>query len=260
MIRGSNTYFYHYNAHGDVVALTDSTGSVVAEYEYDAWGNPITTGLEGTAVNPYRYASYRWDSETGMYYLNARYYEPSVGRFITRDTFQGVEDDPQSLHQYAYTKNNPVMYIDSDGHIAVPIAYAAAVAVLGVGLVYYFIKTLDAIGKLIDQSFASVKTRPSYRTPYETHHIVAQYALKAQPSRNVLSNVGIGVNSSLNLVSIKTGLHRRLHTNIYYDTINTIMNTAYNSKYTYSTNKNRVIAALSTITVWLKTKSFFAPF
>jgi YD repeat-containing protein len=71
MIRGSNTYFYHYNGHGDVVALTDSTGATVAEYDYDAWGNPVSTGLEGTVVNFYRYAGYRWNAETGLYYLNA---------------------------------------------------------------------------------------------------------------------------------------------------------------------------------------------
>lgn len=48
-----------------MLALTDSTGAVVAEYDYDAWGNSIATGLEGTVVNPYRYAGYRWDTETG---------------------------------------------------------------------------------------------------------------------------------------------------------------------------------------------------
>lgn len=53
-----------------------------------------------------------------MYYLNARYYAPAVGRFISRDSFQGFEDDPASLNQYSYAKANPVMYVDPDGHIA----------------------------------------------------------------------------------------------------------------------------------------------
>jgi len=116
MVRGGQTYYYHYNGHGDVVALTDSIGIVVAEYDFDAWGNPVATGLEGTVVNPYRYAGYRWDAETGMYYLNARYYLPSVGRFITRDSFHGFEDEPQSVNLYVYTKNNPVNIIDPTGH------------------------------------------------------------------------------------------------------------------------------------------------
>jgi RHS repeat-associated protein len=66
--------------------------------------------------NPYRYAGYRYDEETGLYYLMARYYDANIGRFLTKDTFRGLEDEPQSLNQYAYTKNNPVMYVDPDGH------------------------------------------------------------------------------------------------------------------------------------------------
>jgi RHS repeat-associated protein len=66
--------------------------------------------------NPYRYAGYRYDEAIGLYYLMARYYDPNIGRFITRDTFHGFETDPLSISQYAYTKNNPVMYIDPDGH------------------------------------------------------------------------------------------------------------------------------------------------
>jgi RHS repeat-associated protein len=116
MIRGSSTYFYHYNAHGDVVALTDSNGAVVAEYDYDAWGNPIATGLEGTIENPYRYAGYRYDKEIGLYYLVARYYDSSIGTFITRDTFLGFEDEPNSWNLYSHTKKNTVMYVDPDGH------------------------------------------------------------------------------------------------------------------------------------------------
>lgn len=116
MIRGSNTYFYHYNGHGDVVALTDSTGAIVAEYDYDAYGNPVSTGREGSVVNPYRYAGYRYDSETGMYYLNARYYAPTVGRFINRDTVQGLEEEPQTSNLYAYVNGNPIKYTDPSGH------------------------------------------------------------------------------------------------------------------------------------------------
>jgi RHS repeat-associated protein len=66
--------------------------------------------------NPYRYAGYRYDEVTGLYYLMARYYDANIGRFITRDTFHGFEDDPLSLNQYAYTNNNPVMHVDPSGH------------------------------------------------------------------------------------------------------------------------------------------------
>ncbi|AMX82386.1 hypothetical protein GS3922_01045 [Geobacillus subterraneus] len=116
MTKAGATYYYHLNGHGDVVALTDASGNVVAQYEYDAWGNILSkTGALATA-NPYRYAGYYYDEETGLYYLMARYYEANMGRFITRDTFHGFENEPQSLNQYAYTKNNPVNSIDPNGH------------------------------------------------------------------------------------------------------------------------------------------------
>lgn len=119
MTKAGATYYYHLNGHGDVVALTDASGNVVAQYEYDAWGNIVSkTGALATA-NPYRYAGYYYDEETGLYYLMARYYDANMGRFITRDTFHGFENEPQSLNQYVYTKNNPVMYVDPSGHFSV---------------------------------------------------------------------------------------------------------------------------------------------
>ncbi len=106
MTKNGVTYYYHLNGHGDVVALTDGSGNIVAEYSYDAWGNIISQTGTMAADNPLRYAGYRYDEATGLYYLMARYYDASIGRFITRDTFHGFEEDPLSLNQYAYTKNN----------------------------------------------------------------------------------------------------------------------------------------------------------
>lgn len=65
--------------------------------------------------NPYRYAGYRYDSETGLYYLNARYYNPANGVFLSVDPEPGSADDPLNLNPYIYTRNNPVMYADPDG-------------------------------------------------------------------------------------------------------------------------------------------------
>jgi RHS repeat-associated protein len=124
MTKGGVTYYYHINGHGDVTALTDANGNVVAQYQYDAWGNILSKTGAMASANPYRYAGYYYDEETGLYYLMARYYDANIGRFITRDTFHGFEDDPHSLNLYAYTKNNPVMYVDPDGHY-VQIVYTA---------------------------------------------------------------------------------------------------------------------------------------
>ncbi|MBH8608578.1 hypothetical protein I8U17_13260, partial [Thermoactinomyces sp. CICC 10521] len=113
MTRGGKTYFYQLNGHGDVVALTDSTGAVVNTYTYDAFGNLVSQ--TGTVENPYLYAGYRYDKETGLYYLQSRYYNPDTGRFLTRDKFEGFEQKPLSLNKYAYVENNPVMQSDPTG-------------------------------------------------------------------------------------------------------------------------------------------------
>ncbi|HVI40602.1 MAG TPA: RHS repeat-associated core domain-containing protein, partial [Anaerovoracaceae bacterium] len=107
------TYYYHVDGHRNVTALTDASGNTAAQYTYDALGN-ILSQSSGTiaSANPLRYSGYMYDGSTGLYYLMARYYDPGVGRFISRDAFHGFEDDPQSLNQYVYCNNNPVMYVD----------------------------------------------------------------------------------------------------------------------------------------------------
>jgi RHS repeat-associated protein len=121
MTRGGTLYFYQYNAHGDVVALTNASGTVVATYTYDAFGNLLSS--TGTVVNPYLYAGYRYDQETGLYYLQSRYYNPNTGRFLTRDTFEGMKDDPLTLNKYVYCSNNPVMNTDPSGHYSSTVVY-----------------------------------------------------------------------------------------------------------------------------------------
>ena len=66
--------------------------------------------------NPYRYAGYRYDGETGLYYLNARYYDATTARFMSEDTYSGQANDPLSLNLYTYCHNEPIMYEDPTGH------------------------------------------------------------------------------------------------------------------------------------------------
>ncbi|MED1304751.1 RHS repeat-associated core domain-containing protein, partial [Bacillus pacificus] len=111
--------FYHYSPRGDVVAMTDANGQVVANYEYDAWGNVLKSEAKGIAAdNPFGYAGYMYDKEIGMYYLIARYYNPDHGVFLSVDPDPGDEDDPVTQNGYTYADNNPVMMTDPDGHKA----------------------------------------------------------------------------------------------------------------------------------------------
>ncbi len=73
----------------------------------------------GEANNPYRYAGYRYDEETGIYYLNARYYDPKIARFLTEDTYLDSIEDLLFLNLYTYCHNEPIMYYDPTGHIEV---------------------------------------------------------------------------------------------------------------------------------------------
>ena len=81
---GSSLLYYHQNAHGDVVKITTAAGAVNRSYDYDAFGNEKNPS--STDANPFRYCGEYWDSETGTYYLRARYYDPSIGRFTQQDT------------------------------------------------------------------------------------------------------------------------------------------------------------------------------
>jgi len=124
---GSDKLYYMYNGHADVTALIDaSTGVVRGSYYYDAFGNILeqkyytTSGVETTEKinNSITYAGYQYDEETGLYYLNARMYDPKVARFLQEDTYRGSSNDPLSLNLYTYCLNNPIIYWDPTGHWA----------------------------------------------------------------------------------------------------------------------------------------------
>ncbi len=110
---GSKAYYVH-NGHGDVVELRDANGNVVNQYAYDLWGNP-TTILKGVD-NPFLYSGEYWDESVKLQYLRARWYDPSMGRFINEDTYEGQLDNPLSLNLYTYVENNPLKFVDPSGH------------------------------------------------------------------------------------------------------------------------------------------------
>ena len=114
--KGENTekMYYVTDMHGNVVQLLDESGNVTKTYEYDSFGNEVKP--EKKDENPYRYCGEYYDKETEEVYLRARYYEPGVGRFITRDTYTGESDEPLSLHLYTYCENDGVNAWDPSGH------------------------------------------------------------------------------------------------------------------------------------------------
>jgi RHS repeat-associated protein len=93
--------------------LSNAAGAGTDTYEYDAFGNQIYRS--GTTPNNYMYRGEFFDSDLGLYYLRARYYNPVTGRFMSRDPEDGDPTDPASLHKYLYAGGDPVNRIDPRG-------------------------------------------------------------------------------------------------------------------------------------------------
>ncbi len=113
-------YFYITNQMGDIVAITDSTGAIIANYTYDEWGNvtDISGNTDIANTNPLRYRGYYYDNETGYYYLQSRYYDPSICRFINSDVAEIAKVSKGTLfgiNLFAYCGNEPINNSDPDG-------------------------------------------------------------------------------------------------------------------------------------------------
>ncbi|MDR6884016.1 RHS repeat-associated core domain-containing protein [Bacillus sp. 3255] len=107
--------YYVHNAHGDVVNLMDRSGMTkLNTYQYDIWGNIVSQ--EENVPQPFKYSGEMFDDATSLQYLRARWYDPSMGRFINEDTYEGQIDNPLSLNLYTYVQNNPLTRIDPSGH------------------------------------------------------------------------------------------------------------------------------------------------
>ena len=136
--QGVGEYYYKKNILGDIIGIIDKNGQEIVKYSYDAWGNHKTfvlndgqyvdiythlsytqDGLNNKSIaeiNPFRYRGYYFDTETNLYYLNSRYYDPETGRFINADDINNLDNDTiNGMNLYIYCGNNPINYADPDG-------------------------------------------------------------------------------------------------------------------------------------------------
>ena len=153
-------YYYVLNAQGDVVRIVNSSRSVVASYTYDPWGKIISSSGTLADINPLRYRGYYYDAETGFYYLQSRYYDPEIGRFINADSYASTDATGLlSTNMFAYCENDPVNKSDPTGEVA-PILIAMAGGAL-VGLAEQFMTDVIyamVTGQPLDACFSSVGT------------------------------------------------------------------------------------------------------
>ena len=127
-------YFYVKNLQGDVIRIIDLAGTEVASYVYDAWGNIKDTKGEPTIreINPIRYRGYVYDTETSLYYLQSRYYDPFTGRFLNADIYCDTgTSTPLSTNMFAYCENNPISNADEGGYIAANVIGAVIGGIVG---------------------------------------------------------------------------------------------------------------------------------
>ena len=155
---GDSTRYYVYDKdiQGSTTSLIKEDGSADATYQYTDFGETRVSG-EDQAGNEVCYTGGIYDQSTGLYYLNARYYDPGDGRFVTEDTYRGEVAEPDTQNLYAYCAGNPVNYVDPSGHKA-----------KSMGCIYY-----NAGKNLIKQA----KNSPYYRNEsvqfYPVHTNVA---------------------------------------------------------------------------------------
>ncbi len=112
--RNGAAYYYHYDGLGSTRSLTDSQGNLANSYDYEAFGEVLSQ--TGTTENSYLFAGEQFDSSLDQYYLRARYYDQSQGRFTQQDSWMGRNYDPITLHKYLYANADPGNVIDPSGH------------------------------------------------------------------------------------------------------------------------------------------------
>ena len=128
----SRSYYYILNLQGDVVHLVNTAGKAMASYTYDPYGAILTKSGEFADLNPIRYRGYYYDTETGFYYLQSRYYDPALGRFINADSYTSTGTGYLGYNMFAYCENRPIIASDPKGEFfftAIAIGFAVGVAV-----------------------------------------------------------------------------------------------------------------------------------
>ena len=193
IVYNNTPYYFIKNLQGDVIAITNSSAAVVAKYSYDAWGVPTiisdTSGIGIASINPFRYRSYYYDTETQLYYLQSRYYDPVVGRFINGDDIQAILSEGLGCVGYnvfTYCQNSPVNGSDIDGQAFIQVF---AKIILGIILGIYsqlIIDVLDYLVKLISNRNAVFSAKPRDYILSILSSILAFFDIKKRGIRIVL--------------------------------------------------------------------------
>ena len=147
------TYLFEKNLQGDIIAVYNTSGTKLISYYYDAWGNFVKTthNISGTNVgaqyNPFTYRGYYYDTELDFYYLQSRYYDPEVGRFINADSYLSTGTGLLGYNMYAYCNNNPTMGYDPTGEWTYSIGFSVSAFLFG-GSTFSINLSIDSQGNV----------------------------------------------------------------------------------------------------------------
>ena len=162
--RGNSEYYYIRNGQGDIIGILDSSGTQIVSYVYDSWGKLVSiSGSQADTIgeaNPFRYRGYYYDTETGLYYLQSRYYDSEVGRFLNIDSVMGVNGDIHTYNLFAYCGNNPVNRADPTGCM-----FIADDLVFGIVVVCVVVLFVAAEAAIYSQSSAPVFGNNALKLP-----------------------------------------------------------------------------------------------
>lgn len=162
-----NDYFFRRTVNGDIIAILNTSGEVVVTYEYDPWGNILSTGGSMAATlgadNPFRYRGYYYDTESGFYYLQSRYYDPVTGRFLNADdtAYLGVTETTSGYNLFSYCENNVVNYCDYLGFFKVVRAVVSVPIDVILSLLSPYLAPIKAAAK----KFAGAALKSKLATP-----------------------------------------------------------------------------------------------
>lgn len=167
-----STHHYLYDGLGSVRALTNDQGQITDTFDYDAFGNLLTS--TGDTPNAYLYTGERFDPDLGFYYLRARYHDTNLGRFHTLDTYEGRNGEPMTLHKYLYTHADPVNNTDPSGNLLLGLALEIALSA-GFDATFRRIdaQRSSATGRSIHEALARVITK-SGKVPHRTTRKLVQ--------------------------------------------------------------------------------------
>ena len=231
------------NLQGDITGILNSAGEQIVSYTYDSWGRLLSTSGSAAETigqkNPFRYRGYYYDAESGWYYLNSRYYDPEVGRFINADGYVKTPSDSLlSTNMFVYCENNPLNKFDPTGNFAIT-ATLGGIALWKIGVAIIGAITALIVGDTLVKnpptfptiSIPKKETTPGSEAKEKTkdivspkprrdpvHHIVAKADPCAAESRKILRDVGIEpVTDPRNLVILPQSYHVSLHTTAYHN-------------------------------------------